>query len=152
MSELAAKKGYTSHYNRSDVVKEEHVSGWVGWIGFAGFLMILSGIFHMISGLVGVFDQSFFLVSGEEGILLFQSVAAWGWANLLIGAIILLAGFSLFSGSMWSRIIAVLLAMLAATANLLSISLYPIWSVIMITLSVFVMYAVIVHGDDMREM
>jgi hypothetical protein len=128
------------------------VSGWVGWIGFAGFMMILSGIFQAIAGLVGIFRDSFYLVSDNSNqLLLIHNVHTWGWVNLLIGTIVLLAGISLFSGSTWSRVIAVLMAMAAAVANLVSITLYPVWSVIAITLSVLVIYAVIVHGSELRE-
>jgi hypothetical protein len=45
----------------------------------------------------------------------------------------------------------VLVAMSAAVTNLVGMSLYPVWSVIGVLLSVLVIYAVIVHGGEMRE-
>jgi hypothetical protein len=135
--------------------REQHAemaTGWVGWIGFGAFMMILSGIFQAIAGLVGIFKDSFYLISNNSNqLLLINNVHTWGWVNLIIGTIVLLAGISLFSGSTWSRVIAVLLAMASAIANVVSISLYPVWSLIAITLSVLVIYAVIVHGNELRE-
>jgi len=151
MSEIAARGMHHVRYDE-EAERETHVTGWVGWIGFAGFMMILSGIFQAIAGLVGMFRDTFFLVSNNsDQLLLIQNVDTWGWINLTIGTIVLLAGISLFSGSTWSRVLAVLLAMGAAIANLLSITLYPVWSIICITLSVLVIYAVIVHGDELKE-
>jgi len=128
------------------------VTGWVGWVGFAGFMMILSGIFQAIAGLVGIFRDTFYLVGNNSAqLLVIHDIQTWGWVNLIVGTIVLLAGISLFSGSTWARVIAVLMAMSAAVVNLVSISLYPVWSVIAITLSVLVIYAVIVHGSELRE-
>jgi hypothetical protein len=140
-------------YDERYVDEEEHIStGWVGWIGFAGFMMILSGIFQAIAGLVGIFKDSFYLVSNNSNqLLVIQNVHTWGWINLIVGTIVLLAGISLFSGSTWARAIAVLLAMGSAIVNLVSITLYPLWSIIAITLSVLVVYAVIVHGSELKE-
>jgi len=152
MSEIVTRAHHHAAYNPSYVAEEQHVSGWVGWIGFAGFLMILSGAFQAIDGLIGIFRSSFFLVSNNSNqLVLIQNVHSWGWVNLIIGAVVVLAGISLFSGTTWSRVIAVILAMFAATANLVAIALYPIWSIIVIALSVMVMYAVIVHGSELKE-
>lgn len=151
MSEIATRHhraAYDTHYEEADT----HVSGWVGWVGFAGFLMVLSGIFQAIDGLVGIFRGSYYLVAnGSNQLLVVNNVHTWGWINLIIGSIVVLAGISLFSGTTWSRVIAVFMAISAAIANMVAMSLYPVWSIIGITLSVLVMYAVIVHGGDLRE-
>src|ERR1700760_4819249 len=106
MSEVATRHHagtYAAHYEA-----EDQVSGWVGWVGFAGFVMILSGIFQAISGLVGIFRGSFYLVAnGSNQLLVVQNVHTWGWINLIIGAVVVLGGMSLFSGTTWSRVLAV---------------------------------------------
>lgn len=45
-----------------------------------------------------------------------------------------------------------ILAGLSAIVNLLFIEAYPIWSVIVITVDVLVIYALTVHGREMRRM
>jgi hypothetical protein len=152
MSEIAQRGAHHLTYDDAYEEDEQRVTGWVGWVGFAGFLMVLSGIFQIIAGLVGIFRDSFFLVSNNSNqLLLVNNVHTWGWINLIIGSIVLLAGISLFSGSTWSRVVAVFVAMGAAITNLVSMSLYPVWSIIGITLSVVIMYAVIVHGGELEE-
>ena len=71
----------------------------------------------------------------------------WGWAHLIIGLIVVFAGLGLFTGQTWARIVAVMLAMFSAVANLAFLSAYPIWSTIMIVVDILVIYAVLVHGD-----
>jgi hypothetical protein len=153
MSQAVTRGAHPASYDERYLEEGEHMAtGWVGWVGFAGFMMILSGIFQAIAGLVGIFRDTFFLVSNNSSqLLLIHDIRTWGWVNLIIGTIVLLAGISLFSGSTWSRVIAVLMAMGAAIANIVSITLYPLWSIIAITLSVLVVYAIIVHGSELRE-
>jgi hypothetical protein len=129
---------------------EEHLSGMVGWVGFAGVMMILGGMFQAIAGLVAIFQNAFFAVNTNQ-LIVIHNIHAWGWVNLVFGSIVILAGISLFSGATWARAIAVILAMLSAVTNLVSITLYPFWSLIMISVSILVIYSVIVHGGELRE-
>jgi hypothetical protein len=43
--------------------------------------------------------------------------------------------------------VAVVVAVVSAIINLAFMSAYPIWSVIMITIDILIIYAVTVHGD-----
>jgi len=151
MSEVA-KGVHNVPYDYADAEEHGEITGWAGWVGFAGLMMILSGIFQVIAGLVGIFRDTFYLIADNSNqLLVIQNIHTWGWVNLIVGAIVILAGISLFSGTTWSRVIAVLMAMGAAITNLVAMSLYPVWSIIGITLSVLVIYAVIVHGRELRE-
>jgi hypothetical protein len=154
MSHTATRRVHPANYDEryADEREAQDVTGWVGWVGFAGFMMMLGGIFQAISGLVGIFNDAFFAVANSANqLLVIHDVQTWGWFNLIMGSIIVAAGLSLFSGSTWSRVVAVTLAMFSAIANLVSISLYPVWSVICLTISILVIYAVIVHGSELRE-
>ena len=71
----------------------------------------------------------------------------WGWVHLIFGVVVACAGFALTRGETWARIVAVVVAVLSSIVNLAFMSAYPIWSVIMITICFFVIYAVTVHGD-----
>jgi hypothetical protein len=59
------------------------------------------------------------------------------------------AGWGLLSGRTWARAIA--LAVLSAIANFLFIPYYPFWSLLIITLDIFVIWAIAAHGGDLRE-
>jgi hypothetical protein len=54
-------------------------------------------------------------------------------------------------GAVWGRAVAVALATLNAVAQLSLIRAYPVWGLLVILLDVFVIYALIVHGGELRE-
>ncbi len=120
---------------------------WIGWIWFAGIMLVLAGTFNIISGLVALFNDTYFVV-GTEGLLLFD-LTGWGWLHLLIGIVAVLAGIALFTSALWARIVAVIIAMVNAIQQLLFMPAYPVWSIIMITLDVLIIWAIIAHGDEL---
>ena len=89
------------------------MSGWVGWIAFAGVMMLLVGSFHIIQGLVAVFEDEYFLVS-TSGLAVSMDFTAWGWTHIIGGIVMVLAGIAVFSGKIWARTIGVILAVLSA--------------------------------------
>ncbi|HSK16372.1 MAG TPA: hypothetical protein VK915_09395 [Gaiellaceae bacterium] len=120
--------------------RDPEPSGWtVGGYLFAGTLMILVGIFQGFAGLAAIFEDQFYVVAPNYVYDL--DVTAWGWIHLLLGIVLVLAGFSLFAGATWSRIVGIALAVLSAVANFLFIPYYPFWSLLMIALAVWVIWA-----------
>jgi hypothetical protein len=130
----------------------ERVSGWVGWIAFAGVLMIMAGIFQAIWGLVAIFRNEEVFFVGEENLPVEVDYSAWGWAHLTLGILLAITGYALMRGQTWARVVTVVLAILSAVANLLSIGAYPLWSTIIIALAVLIIYAVVVHGSEARAL
>jgi hypothetical protein len=124
-------------------------TGWVGWVTFAGVMMLLLGIFHAIAGFVGIFKDDYYLV-GKEGLLVSVDYTTWGWFHLIWGIVVILAGCGLLAGQMWARVVAVIMAMGSAVINVAFLSAYPIWSMIMITIDILVIWAVTVHGREMK--
>lgn len=134
---------------QSGYARRPERSGWTGWVIFAAVMMLIVGTFQIIEALTALFRDTYYVV-GHNGLLLRVDYTQWGWIHLIIGALLLIAGMSLFSGSTWARVLAVALAGLSALANLVFIAAYPFWSMTVIALDVFVIYAITVHGDEMR--
>jgi hypothetical protein len=65
--------------------------------------------------------------------------------------VVAFAGYGLLSGRTWARAAAIALAVLSAIANFLFIPYYPFWSLLIITLDIFVIWAVAAHGGDLCE-
>ena len=123
-----------------DTTREPAVSGWaIGGITFAGTMLILIGMFQAIDGLVAIFNDDFFLVTQNYTFNL--DTTAWGWIHLLLGIVMVLAGWSIFAGKTWAAVVALTLAMLSAVANFFFIPYYPFWSLIMIALDCWVIWA-----------
>ena len=125
-------------------------SGWaVGLILFAAILMIMTGVFQALEGLIAIFENEFYVATRNY---LFQfDATTWGWIHLVVGVLVAFAGWGLLSGRTWARAVAITLAVLSAIANFLFIPYYPFWSLLIITLDVFVIWAVAAHGGDLRE-
>jgi hypothetical protein len=125
-------------------------TAWTGWVVFAAFMMIMVGIIQAIEGLVAIFDDGFYRVA-PSGLVININYNVWGWFHLLLGVLILVSGVGVLAGNMAARTVAVILAGLSALANLAFIEAYPIWSVIIIAVDVLVIYAVTVHGGELRD-
>jgi hypothetical protein len=73
---------------------------------------------------------------------------AWGWINLVLGAIVATTGFLLFTGATWARILGIALALPSAAANFLFLPYYPLWAMINIGVNVFVIWALAIARPD----
>lgn len=126
------------------------VSGWAGWVYFAAFMMVLLGILHGVTGIVALVQDDYFVI-GSSGLVVTADYTAWGWTHLIGGIIVAIAGAGLLTGATWARIVAVLAAMLSVLVNFTFMPAYPLWSIVLITIDFLVIWAVIVHGDELRE-
>jgi len=125
-------------------------TGWTGWVVFASFMMFLVGAFQTIQGLVALFDDGFYIVS-ERGLVVDVNYNVWGTVHLILGILLLLSGAGVLTGNVAARTVGVILAGLSALANLVFIEAYPIWSILIITVDVLVIYALVVHGRELRD-
>jgi hypothetical protein len=125
-------------------------TGWTGWIAFASCMMLLLGSFQAIQGFVAIFDQGYYAVT-ENGLVVNVDYTVWGWVHLLLGVIIAVSGVGVLTGNMAARTVGVLFAAASAILNLLFIEAYPVWSMIIITVDLVVIYALTVHGREMRS-
>ena len=129
---------------------DTNVTGWTGWVFFAGFMMILAGILESISGLTALLNSEW-LVVGEKSLLVLN-FTTWGWIHLLMGIVVLVAGFSVLHGAAWARAVGVVLATFSIIANLAYVNTYPIWSIAIMVVDVLVIYALTVHGNEVRNL
>jgi hypothetical protein len=123
-----------------DVLEPQPLSGWaVGGITFAGVMLVMIGAFQIIAGLVAIFDDSFYVIGRNYTFDL--DTTAWGWIHLLLGILLVFTGFGLFSQKLWAGMTAIFLAALTAIANFFFIPYYPFWSLLIIALTVWVIWA-----------
>jgi hypothetical protein len=128
----------------------QEATGWaVGFILFAAIMMIMAGVFQALAGLVAIFENEFYVPTRNY---IFQfDATTWGWTHLLIGLLVAFAGWGLLSGRTWARVVALTLAVISAIANFAFIPYYPFWSLLIITLDIFVIWAVAAHGGELRD-
>ena len=119
---------------------QPRVSGWaVAGITFAGSILTLVGVFQIVMGLTAIFDDDFFVVA--QNYTFKVDTTAWGWLHLMLGVLLVVTGFGLFSRSAWAGVAAIVLAMLSALLNFFFIPYYPFWSILVIALNVWVIWS-----------
>jgi hypothetical protein len=111
--------------------------------------MVLLGLFHALQGLVALFRDDYFLVPPNR-LLVDVGYTTWGWAHLVLGLLVCAVGGGLVVGRMWARVMGVVVAIVSALVNAAFLAAYPVWSAIMIALDVLVIWAITVHGREVR--
>ena len=56
------------------------------------------------------------IVVGQDYVFSFDATT-WGWIHLLLGILLVFAGFGVFAGQLWARTVGVLVAGLSAIGN-----------------------------------
>ena len=120
--------------------------GAVGLTALAGILMFMLGGWWIIAGLVAIVNDDFYVVT-QEWIFEF-STTSWGWTHLILGIVVLFAGIGVFGGMVWARTVGVILAAISGLVAFAWLPYYPVWGILFVTLSVFTIWALTVHGRD----
>lgn len=132
---------------RVNIPPDEQVDAWaLGSVIFAIAIMIMGGLFQMTMGL-GVLLENGFFVSDSDYAYNFNPTI-WGWLHLGGGALVLLAGFYVFTGATWARLVGIGAALLGAAIVFPAIPLYPFWALLIIAIDVVVIWALSVHAGD----
>ncbi|GAA5182887.1 hypothetical protein GCM10023322_20800 [Rugosimonospora acidiphila] len=122
-----------------------HISGTArtaragGGMIFGSAMMMVVGVFQVLMGIVALADRAFFFRPRASYTYRFN-VHSWGIVHVIVGGVLLLAAISLLTGSRFARGIAVSVAAISAIANFFFIPYYPIWSVLIIAVDVFVIW------------
>lgn len=124
----------------------DYSSAAAGWAGFAGIMLIIIGTMDVIQGLVALANDEFYVVT-QEWIFEFD-VTAWGWIHLIVGIILIVSGVGIFSGNVLARTVGVFVAGVAAIVNFAWLPYYPVWSIIVISICIAVIWALTAHGRD----
>lgn len=135
------------HQERGEAPAEP--TGWVGWVVFASVMMLMVGTFQVINGLTALFRSGYYVVP-QNDLVINVDFAGWGWAHIALGALAIAAGIGLLAGQMWARVVGIAMALVSAVVNLAFIPAYPLWSITVIALDVVVIYAIAMHGKEIK--
>ena len=128
-------------------------SGWVGWVFFAGVMMILMGSLHAIDGLVGIFKKEVYVVGAQGQLVVSWNYSTWGWIFLIVGIIVVCAGFAVMTGALWARVIGIIVAGISMIINIAFMAAFPFWSLILIALDVVIIYALATYaGPKLKKL
>jgi len=115
---------------------------------FAAILLVVAGTLNIIYGFGALDDANVFV---NDTRLIFSNLNTLGWVLIILGVIQLTAGFSLFGGGTYGRVIGIAAATLGAIGALLAVGgAYPFWSLGIFAICVIVLHGLIVLGEPER--
>jgi hypothetical protein len=120
-----------------------------GWILFAGIMLMLVGVLNVIWGIAAISDSSFFI---NDTRYIISSLNTWGWVILILGAVQIVAAYSIWNGNQFGRWFGIAVAGLSAIGALMSISAYPFWSLAVFALDILVIYGLAAYGGQHRPL
>jgi hypothetical protein len=109
-------------------------------------MMIITGLFNAMEGIVALARNEIYAVTPRY-IFAFD-LTTWGWIQIILGVVVLAAGVGVITGQLWGRVVGITIAALTMLANFAFIPYYPIWSLMIIALNVFVIWALCVYDRD----
>ncbi|MFJ4964618.1 hypothetical protein ACIP6P_19590 [Streptomyces sp. NPDC088729] len=115
-------------------------STWVaGGVLFAGVVMLGLGVIVALEGIAALVGGD---VYGAVGGYLYRiSLTGWGWIHLVLGVCVAVTGAGLLRRAGWARIAGIVLACLNLLAHFLFLPYAPLWSVVVIGLDIYVIWA-----------
>jgi hypothetical protein len=125
-------------------------SGWTGWIAFAATMMILAGGLNVFYGIVALVNDTWVGWNSDTASAVVLDVTQWGWVHFIVGVLLLLSGFGVMTGNVLARTVGVLIAAGNLIANFFFIPVYPVWALIIVVIDVLVIWALTVHGGEVR--
>jgi hypothetical protein len=132
-----------------DAPRRSQPTAWVGLVVFGGVMLMLAGGFQVMQGFVAILRDEYFYVT-SNGLLVTADYTVWGWTHLILGLIAVGTGIGVLAGQMWARVTGIVIAVISALVNLAFLSAYPIWSTIIIATDVLVIYALTMHGSEVK--
>jgi len=123
-------------------------TGWTGWIAFAALMMMISGALTAISGFIAVINHNWSMFNNNGAP--YGTTYWWGWWGLLVGLVVISIGGALLRGSLFARTVAVFVAAGSLISQFLALNIAPFWSLTVIVIDILVIWAVMVHGREMK--
>jgi hypothetical protein len=117
-----------------------------GLMVFAAVMLTLVGILDIFRGIMAIAEDDVFLTT--RNYVVEFDLTGWGWIHLVLGAVAVIVSIGLYQAAMWARVAGVIIAGLVIITNFLSLPYYPVWSVIMIALSGFIIWALCVARKE----
>jgi hypothetical protein len=112
---------------------------------FAAILLMIGGVLGVIYGIAAISNSHFFV---NDTKFVFSDLKTWGWVALILGILELIAAFSLIRGGAFGRYFGIMVGSLNAIGALLSIAAYPLLSIALFALSIWIVYGLAIFDPN----
>jgi hypothetical protein len=117
-----------------------------GWAVFAAVMLLVIGGLDFFYGLAAILNNEVVIVGGHGVVI--ADITTWGWITLILGLVLCLTGAGLLGGYSAARWAAVFVIAVGAILALPWFPAAPLWTVLMVTLSVIVIYQLCAHWEE----
>lgn len=117
-----------------------------GWVLYATTMFAIIGVMDVIYGLTMIINNEWIAFGAVT--VWYIDLAVWGWITLLIGVVGLAVAAGVYVGQTWARVVGVIVAGLAAINAFFIMPYYPAWALVVLGMSMLVIWALSVHGDE----
>ena len=112
------------------------------WVDFAGVMLLISGIFNIIYGAATLGSSDYFVNK-----ILYWNMEGWGWSIMIVGVILVSTAWFIFQNNVYAEVFGVIVAVASAFLHASTLQFSPIWSLIVLIISILIIYGLVVHGD-----
>ncbi|MFF0225728.1 hypothetical protein [Streptomyces sp. NPDC004629] len=106
---------------------------------FAGVLLLCGGVLAVLQGIAAVAANDVYARIG--GYIYEISLTGWGIIHIVLGAFAAVTGLCLLRDMAWARYAGLFLASLVLIAQFLFLPYAPLWSVVIMAIALFVIWA-----------
>jgi hypothetical protein len=111
------------------------------WIMFAAVMAIIAGVGNFIWGITAVARDHLF-----DNRLLFANLTFWGVVFMIVGVMLVVAGFAILNKAQWARVFGIIFCSLSIIFYLMVIWTFPAWAVLAIAIDILVIYGLSEYG------
>ena len=106
-------------------------------------------MFQVVQGVGALLaDQQFLLRNTDPPLDL--GTTTWGWIHVIVGAVVVAAGFLVFAGTVWARAVGVVVAAASGLVGLSLLDGHPVWALVVVGVDLVVILALSVHGSEIK--
>lgn len=113
---------------------------------FAGFMLFTLGVLAILQGIAAIAKDN--VIIRTPNYTYKFDFTTWGWIHLILGALAVVVGIGLLAGAEWARFAGIALAVLNIIANFMWLPYLPIWSIVLIAIDVFIIWALAAYRPD----
>jgi hypothetical protein len=115
----------------------------IGWVLFSAIALGFVGAWGMIEGILAISSSKVFVAGAT---FVFSDLYTWGWIVTILGALCLLAAFSLLTGSEVARWFGITAAGVNALGQLFFVDAYPWWSMAIFAVDILIIYGLAAYA------
>ena len=132
----------------SAMASETGTTQWSGWVIFSGIMLIVAGSTRVIDGLWALKRNNALEGSPtlKELLVFDDNLAAWGWIYIVLGVLLIVAGFAVLNRAPWARWTGIVFASLSIFTHFAWMYAFPVQALIGVVIDVLVIYGLAMYG------